>query len=600
MSEETKNQVEATEAVKTAVEEEPADVVTPSAESNAAEASTAAVEGAPVEAASSSVEGDTAAEAAKTAAEEKPADVAAPSAESDTTAEAVKTAVEEEPSDMASLLAQYDAAAEEISRGRVVEGTVVGKTEGGWLVDVGYKCEGLLQEREWTHHILVGDKPAPEDGEKIQVQVISKRDGEEAQLLVSRWRCEFDRRWAEMEAKTGGNEVITVTGLRSVKGGLMVNCCDLEGFIPISCLAAEGRGVNPARFVGEEFPVRLLEKDKRKRRLVLSRRSLLDEELKAGREKFYNEVHVGDVLEGTVSSLTSFGLFVNLGPLDGLVHMSEISWRRSGKQRETYKKGDQVKVKVIGIDQENNRISLSIRQALGNPWDTVMERWQKGQQTKGTVTNVTDFGAFVEVEPGIEGLIHIGDLSWSRIKDPKEVVRRGQEVETVVLDIDPEKKRMSLGYKQLHDPWKGVEERYSKGQDVKVKVVRLADFGAFVELEKGMEGLIHISQLSTHRVEKPGDVLQEGQEVTARILEVNPAERRIRLSISAIEASERAAERAKNAAERGDRPSRRDNAQKGDRPARNRRRGDADKSVSVNEETGVTLGDVFGSLKLDD
>ncbi|MBP3848505.1 MAG: S1 RNA-binding domain-containing protein, partial [Pyramidobacter sp.] len=463
--------------------------------------------------------------------------------------EAVKAAVEEEPSDMASLLAQYDAAQEDFSRGKVMQGTVVSKVDGGWLVDVGYKCEGFLPEREWTHHILVDDKPAPEVGDTIEVQIASKRDGEEAQLVVNRWRCEFDRRWAELEAKTAENDVITVKGVRTVKGGLMVNCYNLEGFIPISHLAEEGRGVNPGRFVGEEFTVRLLEKDKRKRRLVLSRRSLLDEELTAGRAKFYNEVHVGDVLDGTVSSLTSFGLFVNVGPLDGLVHVSEISWQRSSKQRETYKKGDQVKVKVIGIDQENNKISLSIRQAQGDPWDTVMERWQKGQQTKGVVTNVTDFGAFVEVEPGIEGLIHIGDLSWSRIKNPKEVVRKGQEVETVVLDIDPEKKRMSLGYKQLNDPWKGVEERYAKGQDIQVKVVRLADFGAFVEIEKGVEGLIHVSQISTHRVEKPGDVLQEGQEVTARVLDVNPAERRIRLSISAIEAGEKAAECAKNAAE---------------------------------------------------
>ena len=306
------------------------------------------------------------------------------------------------------------------------------------------------------------------------------------------------------------------------------------------------------------------------------------------------------MLDGTVSSLTSFGLFVNVGPLDGLVHVSEISWQRSSKQRETYKKGDQVKVKVIGIDQENNKISLSIRQAQGDPWDTVMERWQKGQQTKGVVTNVTDFGAFVEVEPGIEGLIHIGDLSWSRIKNPKEVVRKGQEVETVVLDIDPEKKRMSLGYKQLNDPWKGVEERYAKGQDIQVKVVRLADFGAFVEIEKGVEGLIHVSQISTHRVEKPGDVLQEGQEVTARVLDVNPAERRIRLSISAIEAGEKAAERAKNAAEHSERAPRREGAPKGDRPAKPRRRPEADKPVSISEDTGVTLGDLFGGIKLDD
>ena len=298
------------------------------------------------------------------------------------------------------------------------------------------------------------------------------------------------------------------------------------------------------------------------------------EEIGAGARKLMET----DILDGVVNSQTSFGLFVTVGPMDGLVHVSEISWQRSSKKRETYKKGDEVKVKVIGIDQEHNKISLSIRQAQGDP----------------------DFGAFVEVEPGIEGLIHIGDLSWSRIKTPSEVIRKGQEVETVVLDIDPEKKRMSLGYKQLNDPWKGVEERYTKGQDIQVKVVRLADFGAFVEIEKGVEGLIHISQLSTHRVEKPGDVLQEGQEVTARVLEVNPAERRIRLSISAIEAGAKAAERAKNAPERGERAPRREGAPKGDRPAKGRRREGGEKNASVSEDIGVSLGDLFGNFKLDE
>ncbi len=515
--------------------------------------------------------------------------------------EEVKNQVEEESMDMASLMAQYDAASEEIARGKVIEGTVVEKTDGGWLVDVGYKCEGFLPEREWTHHILVDDKPAPEIGDKIEVQVTSKRDGEEAQLLVSRWRCEFDRRWAELESKVKANDIITVKGIRKVKGGLMVNCFNLEGFIPISHLAEEGRGVNPGRFEGEEFQVRLLEMDKRKRRLVLSRRSLLDEDLSAKREKFYSEVNVGDVLDGTVSSVTTFGLFVNVGPLDGLVHVSEVSWQRSSKSRETYKKGDAVKVKVIGIDKENNKISLSIRQAQGNPWDTVMERWQKDQQTKGVVTNVTDFGAFVEVEPGIEGLIHIGDLSWSRIKHPREVLHKGQEVETIVLEIDPEKKRMSLGYKQLHDPWKGIEERYTKGQDITVKVVRLADFGAFVEIEKGVEGLIHISQLSTHRVEKPGDVLQEGQEVTARVLEVNPAERRIRLSISAIEAGEKAAERGKNSPAQGEKAPRHEgSASRSERNSKPRRRPEGEKFSGFSEGTGVTLGDLFSGINLEE
>jgi small subunit ribosomal protein S1 len=203
--------------------------------------------------------------------------------------------------------------------------------------------------------------------------------------------------------------------------------------------------------------------------------------------------------------------------------------------KDAFKKGDKVTVKVIGIDYENNKISLSIKQVTGNPWDSVLERVQKGATLGGPVTNVTDFGAFVEIEPGVEGLIHIGDISWTRIRHPKEVFRKGQEVQVQILEVDAEKRRISLGYKQLNDPWKNLDEKYQKGQDVTVKVVRLADFGAFVEVEDGVEGLIHISQLSTKRVEKPGDVLREKQEVTARVIEVNPEQRRMRLSLSALE-----------------------------------------------------------------
>ena len=195
-------------------------------------------------------------------------------------------------------------------------------------------------------------------------------------------------------------------------------------------------------------------------------------------------------------------------------------------------------VKVIGIDKENDRISLSIKQVEGNPWLTVGERIHKDDVMTGTVTNVTDFGAFVELEPGIEGLVHIGDISWARIRHPKEAFRKGQEVRVLVLDVDTEKRRISLGYKQLNDPWKDIDQRYAKGSDITVKVVRLADFGAFVEVEEGVEGLIHISQLSTRRVEKPGDVLQEKQEVLARVIEVSPEQRRMRLSISALEEQE--------------------------------------------------------------
>ena len=435
----------------------------------------------------------------------------------------------QETETMESLLQDMEAA--EIHRGKIVEGKVVSTQDDGWLVDVGYKCEGFLPRKEWTHKVLVEKTDEPQVGDTVKVQVTNISQGEDAQLTLSRWRSEFDERWNLLEAELAKGDVIEVKGLRKVKGGLIVDCCGIEGFIPISHLAEEGRGVNPGRLLEETFPVKLIEKDRRKRRLVLSRRSILEEEMGSLRQDFYEKVHEGDVVEGEVSSITAFGVFVNLGSVEGLVHITELAWQRNAKPKEIVNKGDVVKVKVIGIDQEKNRISLSMRQTESNPWDTVAEHWTPNTQTQGSVTNLTDFGAFVEIEPGVEGLIHIGDISWSRIKHPKEVLRKGQKVDVVVLEVDKEHKRISLGLKQLNDPWKDVAARYTKDKEVPVKVVRLANFGAFVELEEGVEGLIHISQLSRQRVEKPQDVLQEGQEITARILEVNQDERRIRLSL---------------------------------------------------------------------
>ncbi len=476
---------------------------------------------------------------------------------------------------MESMLQDYEV--EEIHKGKVVKGTIVESNEDGWLVDVGYKCEGSLPAHEWSHRVLVEESKKPQIGDEVEVQVINVRRGEESQLIVSRWRCEFDRRWNQLEELASAGEPISVRGLRKVKGGLMVNCCSLEGFVPISHLAEEGRGVNPGRFVDDVFDVKLLEKDKRKRRLVLSRRSLLEEDLSSLREKFYESTAEGDILEGTVSSITSFGSFVNLGCIDGLIHISELSWKRNAKPKDILKKGDHIKVKVIGIDKENNRISLSLKQTLPDPWTVVNENIKAGDQLEGMVTNVTDFGAFVEVQDGIEGLIHIGDLSWSRIKHPKEVLKKGEKVDVVVLEVDGDKKRISLGYKQLHDPWSGIEDRYGKGSDIQVKVVRLADFGAFVEIEEGVEGLIHISQLSNRRVETPKDVLEEGQEVTARVIEVNPAERRMRLSISALQEQEVKKKRD------GERKKRHSETEK-------------HKTVTVQEDTSITIGDVLKDM----
>ncbi len=503
---------------------------------------------------------------------------------------------QEKEQTMEEMMQQYDVMGD-FHRGKVVEGTIVDTQEDGWLVDVGYKCEGFLPRREWTHRVLVEETGEPENGDKVRVQITNIGQGEDAQLSLSRWRCEFDERWDALEQEARDSETVNVKGLRKVKGGLIVNCHGIEGFIPISHLTQEGRGFNPGNLVGQQFPVKLIEKDRRKRRLVFSRRSLIEEELSKTRQAFYDQVHVGEILEGDVSSITSFGVFVNLGAMEGLVHISELAWQRNARPKDIVAKGDHVKVKVIGIDTENNRVSLSIRQTLEDPWTTVADRWTPGKTTEGTVTNLTDFGAFVEIEPGVEGLIHIGDLSWTRIKHPKEVLKKGKKVEVSIIDVDKERKRISLGYKQLHDPWKNVAEKYQKDAEIPVKVVRIADFGAFVELEEGVEGLIHISQLSTQRVENPRDVLSEGQEVTARVLEVNPTERRIRLSLRP--AREEPAKRPPRDEQQRERFAKQEDSQRReDRPRRRRPDGERRRQESAGsqlpqEEMNFTFGDLL-------
>jgi small subunit ribosomal protein S1 len=472
---------------------------------------------------------------------------------------------------------------DDIHRGKVVEGVIVDSRDDGWLVDVGFKCEGFLPKKEWTHPILVESVQEPAVKDKVRVQVTNISQGEEAQLTLSRWRCEFDERWNRLEEELAKGDIIEVSGRRKVKGGLIVDCFGLEGFIPISHLAEEGRGINPGKLIDKNFPVKVIEHDRRKRRFIVSRRSILEEELLAEREKFYSSVHEGDVIEGEVNSITDFGVFVNFGSIEGLIHITELAWQRNPKAKELVNKGDIVKVKVIGIDRDKNRISLSVRQTLPEPWDSAAEHWMPKMETEGTVTNITDFGAFVEIEPGIEGLIHIGDLSWTRIRHPKELLKRGQKVRVIILEVDNERKRISLGYKQLNDPWCNIESRFAKNQDVTVKVIRLADFGAFVELEPGVEGLIHISQLSRARIEKPSDMLKTGQEMTARILEVDHTSRRIRLSLKSLQlGDERRTSDSSPIAER-ERRSRRDDGER----KQNRERG----PQMPTEEISMTIGD---------
>lgn len=442
----------------------------------------------------------------------------------------VSTEATETEETMEELIQQYDARMN-FHRGSTVEGTVARPTDEGWLIDFGFKCEGLLPKNEWSLPALVETTEEPNVGDKITVQIVSTSSGEEQQPILSRARMEFAKRWKALEDATAENPVVKVKGLRSTKGGLVVNAFGLEAFIPVSHVSLRGQGVTPAKLVGEEFEAKLIEKDRRKRRIIFSRTALLEGEYMKLREEFFANTHEGDIVEGDVSSITDFGIFVNLKGVEGLVHVTELGYKRGSKPKDLYKKGDHISAKVLKINTENGKVSLSIKAILPDPWESITERFTAGTVFTGPVTSLTDFGAFVELEPGIEGLIHVGDLSWKRIKSPKDVLQKGQVVTAIVIDINTEKKRISLGYKQLNDPWKGISEKYPKDSQVQVKIARIADFGAFAEIEDGIDGLIHISQISNEHIKHPGDVLKIGDEVTARILEVNEEEKRIRLSL---------------------------------------------------------------------
>jgi len=505
------------------------------------------------------------------------------------TAEA--TATEET---MEQLMKQYDAdTADKFQRGKVVEGRIIDENEEGWLIDVNYKCEGFLPRREWTTQSLCDETPFPKIGDTIRVQIMSMGKGDEAQLGLSRWRVVFDECWNAVEEAAKKGETVQVTGVRKVKGGLIATYKGIEGFIPVSQLSETGRGANVDQFVGKEFDVKLVEKDRRKRRLVFSRRTIAEEEMKGKRDAFFETATEGSIVDGTVVSVPTFGAFVSLGAVEGLVHISELGWKHSGKPSDIVSVGDQVKVKIIKLDKENGKVSLSIKQTMPDPWENAATNWPKGSVTEGTVVNLTDFGAFVEIEPGLEGLVHIGDLSWKRVKKASDVLKKGDKVKVSIIDVDMDKKRLSLGYKQLHDPWSDVDEKYKKDQEVPAKIVRFADFGAFAQLEDGIEGLIHVSNICAKHIAHPKEALQIGQDVTARIIDVDPVGRRIRLTLLTEEENEAMRqERAEAKAAKAEALEKKKAAAEARKKAAEERKA-AEDALFPKEEANVKIGDLF-------
>jgi len=538
----------------------------------------------------------------------------------------------DEPEDFQAL---YEESLKTLEEGQILRGTVIDITPDHVTVDVGYKSEGQIPMQEF----LKRDKKVDvKIGDRIDV-FLEKKESEEGLLTLSKEKADKITIWRDISKSCREGEVIEGDIVGKVKGGLSVDIGRILAFLPGSQI-----DLKPVRnldaLIGQRLKFKVIKFNRKRNNIVLSRRVLLDEERKQLREETLKNLKEGDIVEGTVKNLTDYGAFIDLGGMDGLLHVTDISWGRIGHPSEKLSVGDRIKVKILRFDREKEKVSLGMKQALPDPWETLPQRYPAGSRIKGKVVNLTDYGVFVELEHGVEGLVHVSELTWSKkmkhpskvvhvgdtvdvmvldcdpakrrislgmkqvepnpwvlieekcpvgtkvvgrvktvtdfgifigfdegvdglvhvsemswtkkIKHPGEFYKKGQQVEAVVLNIDRKNERFSLGVKQLTaDPWKDVARRYRKGEVVAGKVTNVTDFGAFVELEEGIEGLVHVSEISREKVEKPSDVLKVGDTLSAVVLHIDPHERRIGLSIKGLKEKTEKAEIEKYISDQG-------------------------------------------------
>lgn len=417
---------------------------------------------------------------------------------------------------------------EEHHDGEVLQGTVVSIGENDVIVDIGLKSEGIVPRFQFPAELNIGDP----------VEVMIERPGMSAEgfLYLSHEKVRRIKHWDTLEQAM--NEGLLIMGhvLGKVKGGLSVDV-GVRAFMPNSQVDMKPTH-NVDFLLGQDIPVRILKLHRRKGNVVVSRRMAIEEEVLARRSATLEHVHEGAVLEGVVKNLTDYGAFVDLGGIDGLLHISDLSYGRVNHPKEVVQSGQTITVKVLRYDADKGRISLGLKQLYQDPWENAVERFPIGSRLQGRIVSVTDYGAFVEIEAGVEGLIHISEMTWSRrMKHPAKVVKAGEMIEAVVLDIRPQDKRVSLGLKQLEaDPWTTLGERYSIGSVVEGRVRKLTDFGAFIEIEEGVDGLVHVSDMSwTKHIKHPSELLKKGQMVQAVILQIDSHARRLSLGIKQLE-----------------------------------------------------------------
>jgi len=419
------------------------------------------------------------------------------------------------------------------AEGEVLQGTVLSVTDKDVIVDFGYKSEGLVPKEQFA---LPDGSFQVRRGDTIDVMVDRQGIQPEGYILLSHTRASRLRAWDNLEKAHRDGLILSGRVLGRVKGGLSVDV-GVTAFMPGSQI--DLRPIhNLDTWVGKDIPVKIVKLNRRRGNVVVSRKTAIEDDLNARKSAALADMGEGSVVTGTVKNLTEYGAFIDLGGIDGLLHVSDMSHGRVTHPNEVVNVGDEITVKVLKFDKDKERISLGLKQLIPDPWESVIERYPMGAKVIGRVVSVTDYGAFVELEAGVEGLIHISEMTWSRrMKHPSKVVHVGDQVEAIVLEVKPRDRRVSLGIKQLEaDPWTTVAARYAIGSVVEGRVRKLTDFGAFIEIEEGIDGLVHISDLSwTKRVKHPSEVLKKGQLVQAVILQIDAANRRLSLGVKQLQ-----------------------------------------------------------------
>jgi len=418
-----------------------------------------------------------------------------------------------------------------LKEGEIVKGTVIQVTKDFAIVDVGYKSEGQIPLSEFTN---AKGETQVQVGDSVEV-LLESRENETGMVVLSKEKADKMRIWDEISAACERDELVHGTIVGRVKGGLSVDI-GVKAFLPGSQV-----DIRPVRnldqFIGKDFDFKVIKFNKKRGNIVLSRRVLLEKQREELKKETLLKLKEGAILPGVVKNLTDYGAFIDLGGIDGLLHITDMSWGRVGHPSEVFNVGDEVRVVVLKFDPQTERVSLGLKQIQEDPWHRADEKYPVGTRVKGKIVSLTDYGAFIEIEQGVEGLVHVSEMSWTkRVKHPSKLVNIGDSVEAVVLDIDPKAKRIALGMKQIEpNPWTLLEDKYPIGSVIKGQIRNVTDFGIFVGVEEGIDGLVHVSDISwTQRIKHPGEIFKKGDEVEAVVLNIDVENERFSLGIKQL------------------------------------------------------------------